>query len=175
MDLGCGTADVLSLLPAVDYLGIDIDPHYIRWCENHFALFNSARFLCRDVTQVDIEELGTYDLVMAYGVLHHLTDVQAKGLLELASRALKPEGRLVTVDGCWVPKQSWIARWLLWMDRGHFVRAAEGYLGLAAPFFANIRSHIRSDLLRLPYTHLILECTCPIARRDSEEGMKDEE
>ena len=162
MDIGCGTGDILSFLPQVDYLGIDVDPHYIRWCQEHFG--RSARFACQDVAQMEIEEPGTYDLVMATGVLHHLTDEQARRMLGLASRALKPEGRLVTFDGCWIPKQSWIARLLLHMDRGRFVRPVDGYLDLVSPFFGNIRSHIRHDLLRMPYTHLILECTCPSAK-----------
>ena len=165
LDIGCGTGDILPFLPQVDYFGIDIDPNYIRACQQRFgALGVSARFACQDVMQTDIDEPGTYDLVMANGVLHHLTDAQARRLLELASRALKPDGRLVTLDGCWLPEQSWIARLLLRMDRGGFIRPVDGYLDLARPFFGNIRSHIRHDLLRLPYTLLILECTRPLAR-----------
>jgi SAM-dependent methyltransferase len=41
---------------------------------------------------------GCYDIVMAFGVLHHLDDAEGRELFRGARRALKPGGRFVTLD-----------------------------------------------------------------------------
>ena len=71
----------------------------------------------------------------------------------MARRALRPNGRLVTYDGCYVPQQSRTARWLLANDRGKFVRDREDYMRLASVRFPKVETHFRQDLLRIPYTH----------------------
>ncbi len=158
LDLGCGPADILNYLPAVNYTGLDISPEYIRSAQQRFG--NRGRFLCGDVGRAAIEgEQGTFDRVLSIGVIHHLDDAQAAKLFELARRALRPTGRLVTYDGCYVPRQSRVARWLLAHDRGKFVRTQEEYARLAAAQFAIVEPQLRHDLLRVPYTHLILRCS----------------
>ena len=158
LDIGCGPGDILNYLPAVNYTGLDISPEYINAAEKRFG--SKGRFCCGDVGLATIEgEHGTFDLVMAIGVVHHLDDAQAAKLFELARRALRPTGRLVTYDGCYVPQQSGIARWLLSKDRGKFVRPREEYLRLAAAHFSKVEPHLRNDLLRIPYTHLIMRCS----------------
>lgn len=157
LDLGCGPADVLDYLPAVNYTGLDISPEYIHSATQRFG--TRGRFLCGDVGQATIEgEQGTFDLVLATGVLHHLDDAQASRLFDLARLALRPAGRLVTFDGCYAPQQSRIARWLLAHDRGKFVRRREEYMHLASTYFSKVEPQIRHDLLRIPYTHLIMSC-----------------
>jgi hypothetical protein len=91
--------------------------------------------------------------------LHHLADDEALALLRLARAALKPGGRFVTFDGCLVDGQSAFARFLLRRDRGRFVRHRDDYLRLASRVFPNVTASVRHDLLRLPYTHIILECS----------------
>jgi SAM-dependent methyltransferase len=158
LDLGCGPADVLNYLPDVNYTGLDISPEYICSAEQHFG--SKGRFYCGDVGLATIEgEQGTFDLVLATGVIHHLDDAQAAKLFDLASLALCPAGRLVTFDGCYVPQQSRIARWLLARDRGKFIRTREEYMRLALARFSKVEPHLRHDLLRIPYTHLILRCS----------------
>jgi hypothetical protein len=76
----------------------------------------------------------------------------------MARRTLKPEGRLITLDGVWVAGQSRFAKLLLSRDRGRFVRHAEEYVALAATSFPVVHSTVRHDMLRIPYSHLILEC-----------------
>jgi hypothetical protein len=71
---------------------------------------------------------------------------------------MKPGARLVTLDGVWTDDQSHIVKYLLARDRGRFVRSAAGYRELAAKVFSKIESSIRHDLLRIPYTMLILTC-----------------
>jgi len=91
-------------------------------------------------------------------VVHHLDDAGAARLFQFAQRALRPGGRLITLDGCYVPGQSAVARWLLDHDRGKFVRDAAAYRQLASGEFSRVETHLRPDLLRIPYTHLIIRC-----------------
>jgi len=157
LDIGCGPADVLNYLPAVNYTGLDISPEYIDSAKKRFG--SRGRFCCSDVGLAAIEEeQGTFDLVLAIGVIHHLDDVQAAKLFDLARLALRPSGRLVTYDGCYVPDQSKIAHWFLSHDRGNFIRTRAEYLRLASARFPKVESHLRHDLLRIPYTHLIMRC-----------------
>ena len=65
----------------------------------------------------------------------------------------------MTYDGCFVPGQSRLARWVLRQDRGKFVRQRDEYERLAATSFSKLDTHVRHDLLRIPYTHLILRCS----------------
>jgi hypothetical protein len=119
-----------------------------------------GRFWCGDVGFAAIEqERGTFHAVLATGVLHHLDDERAKKLFELARLALRSDGRLITYDGCFVPEQSRLARWVLQQDRGKFVREREAYERLAAACFPKVQSSVRHDLLRIPYTHLIMRCS----------------
>ena len=41
VDIGCGTADILNYLPAVDYFGVDYNAHYI---EHNRRRFPHAQF-----------------------------------------------------------------------------------------------------------------------------------
>lgn len=158
LDIGCGPADMLSHLSGVDYLGLDISPEYIEAARKRFG--TRGRFYCGDVGLATIEkERGTFSLAMAIGVLHHLDSETAAKLFSLARLALRPGGRLVTYDGCFAPKQSGIARWMLNHDRGKFVRTRSEYEKLASFCFSKVDSDLRHDLLNIPYTHLIMRCS----------------
>jgi SAM-dependent methyltransferase len=161
LDLGCGPADVLAFLPEVDYLGVDLDSNYITAARERYG--GRGEFRCEPAEAVAELEPGSFDLVMANGLIHHLTDDQAVGVFRVARRALKPGGRFVTVDGCFVPGQSWIARRLIKMDRGQFVRTEAGYLRIARQEFPDVAVSVRHDLMRVPYTHIIMTCTRPTA------------
>lgn len=159
LDVGCGPAEFLAHLPRVDYVGLDQSAPYIASARKRFG--DRGRFLCSSLGSAQIEDLGagSFDLVFAMGLLHHLNDNEAVRFLELAKAALTHGGRFVTIDGCSLPDQSRIVRALLASDRGRFVRTREAYLELAATSYPRVESHIREDLLRVPYTLIILECT----------------
>jgi cyclopropane fatty-acyl-phospholipid synthase-like methyltransferase len=148
---------MLASLPGVEYTGIDISAEYIDAARKRFR--DQGRFLCSDVGVATVErEKGAFSLVLATGVLHHLDDERAARLFELARVALRQDGRLITYDGCYVPEQSKLARWVLSKDRGKFVRTRDEYVRLASGCFSKVESHVRHDLLRIPYTHLIMYC-----------------
>lgn len=157
LDIGCGPGDILAQLPAgADYTGFDPSADYIASAQARFG--NRGKFFCANAGPELAGRLQAFDIVLANGVLHHLDDAQAVGLFELARATLKSGGRLVTLDGCYVKGQSWIERFLLSKDRGTFVRTEQEYRSLAGGVFPAVVSHIRRDLMRIPYTHVIMEC-----------------
>jgi cyclopropane fatty-acyl-phospholipid synthase-like methyltransferase len=156
LDIGCGPAGILDYLPEVDYVGFDLSQSYIDSAKARFSQRGS--FFCMNVAEARLDDQPPFDLVMANGVLHHLNDDEALSLLRLSRSLLSPEGRFVSIDNCWVDGQSRIARFLIARDRGSFQRTEQGYVKLARSVFDNVSSTVRHDLLRMPYTHCILEC-----------------
>lgn len=156
LDLGCGTATILEYLPNdVSYVGIDISVAYIATARKKFK--GRGEFHCLPIEAFTEIGDGSFDLVLGLGVLHHLDDEQARTFFSIADGALKKGGRCVTIDPCKVEGQSRFARLLIAMDRGQNVRTANVYEMLANSVFKKLVKSIRHDLLRIPYTHLILE------------------
>jgi SAM-dependent methyltransferase len=157
LDLGCGPADILELLPQnIHYAGVDFSPEYIQAAKVKYG--SLGEFYCRPVEELLDSGMTGFDLVMGLGVIHHLDDKQATSFFGTAARALNEKGRCLTVDPCLVPGQHPIARILIRMDRGQNVRSADEYSSLARIFFSQVSQNVRHDRLRLPYTHHIMEC-----------------
>lgn len=156
LDIGCGPAEILAYLPPVAYWGFDISPSYIAQAQARFG--DRGHFHCKELSAGDLPQLPPFDVVLAIGLLHHLDDETALSLLELARRALKPGGRLVTLDPCLHAGQNPIARFLISRDRGQNVRTLEGYTQLASRVFVRPRVDLRHKS-GIPYTHCIMECT----------------
>ena len=157
LDIGCGPGDRLLTLPAVDYTGFDLDRGYIEAAQRRHG--TRGRFFCADVSAVDLSaEKGSFDLILAGGVLHHVDDERAAKMFALAHGLLKEGGRFVTVDPCYVREQSAMSRWVVSRDRGRFVRAREHYLRLAGANFSKVFDTVRHNLLRVPYTQILLRC-----------------
>jgi SAM-dependent methyltransferase len=160
LDVGCGPADLVDELPAgIDYVGFDTSERYVRAAHRRFG--DRGRFFARAVDQATVEELGarSFDIVVAHGLLHHLDDAHALALFELARAALRPGGRLVTADGCFVSGQSRFVRWVLTRDRGAYVRTESAYLQLASARFRSVTSAVRNDSAWVPYTTVYLVCS----------------
>ena len=160
LDLGCGTGELLDYLGDVRYTGVDVSEEYIAHARERFG--DQAEFFVGDATSVELPDRG-FDLILAIGVLHHLDDTEARQLLRQAANALEPDGRMITVDPTLTSNQSWAAQLVIRRDRGQHVRIPDGYLPLANGSFASVGSIVRTDLLRIPYTHCVLEYRTPVA------------
>lgn len=156
LDIGCGPGHFSRLFSTCDYTGIDHSAEYIATARTHYG--THARFECVEAETYQPAE-GQYDTCLAMGVLHHLDDAQARATFAMAHRALKPGGRFITLDGCFTANQPATHRWLLEQDRGNHVRHRTAYEKLATSVFTQTRSELRTNLLRIPYTHLIMVCT----------------
>jgi len=157
LDIGCGTAEILEFLPEdIDYTGFDASEDYIAQARKTFG--HRGTFFADLVRDSHVHDMQGFDVVLAFGVLHHLDDDEAEKLIDLAASALKPDGILLTVDPCFVLGQSPVARWLIEHDRGQDVRPESGYRHLAERCFSRIDSTPRHDFLHVPYTYLIMRC-----------------
>lgn len=155
LDVGCGPADIIESLPDVTYFGIDINPAYIEAAQKKYP--NRGSFACKDVTEITISEFEPFDIILATGLLHHLSDFEVSALLRACSKLLKAEGRMITYDGCRTENQHPFDTWMLNNDRGKFVRTRAAYEQLASSVFDGVKMSVRSDLLRIPYTLAIME------------------
>lgn len=157
LDIGCGTALIRERLPEMEYFGVDADESYLRWARERFP--SRATFKLVEAGPGFASGLpASFDVALAVGVLHHLDDGHVASLLEEVRGLLAPGGRLVTLDVCYEPGQSALARAFVSRDRGEHVREHSRYEALASHAFRQVRTTVRRDLLRVPCSHCILEC-----------------
>jgi SAM-dependent methyltransferase len=165
LDLGCGTAEILRSLPTdITYVGYDMSPEYIAAAQRRFA--DRGTFHCRLLEQTEVVTLEPFDLVMGIGVLHHLDDATARQFMLVARSALARGGRIYTLDPCYTPGQSSIARFLISRDRGQHVRDVEGYRALPRGLAAEVTGTLVHKSW-IPYTHWHMECRVSAAETPS--------
>lgn len=154
IDIGCGVGAIVPFLPEdIDYVGIDLSAAYIAKAQKTYG--GRRSFVCTDVSAADAELLGTFDRAIAFGMLHHVPDSVADHVAALVRRVVKPGGHFFTIDPCYVPGQNAVAKFLIDNDRGQFVRDEQGYRRLVERL-GPVNATIHHDLLRLPYTQLVM-------------------
>ena len=159
VDVGCGPADILDRLPGVEYVGLDISDAYIQAARIKFKGRAGANFLSGGVKDWVLNPL-TYeaDIVLAYGVLHHVDDDEAKKILEFAYRVLKDNGRLIFYEPCYLIWQSGISTYFMSKDRGQNIRSEQQWKDLASSIFPLVSTNIVTGVNRLAYVCIIGQC-----------------
>ena len=153
LDIGCGTAEILDSLPDVDYFGFDASPVYIEAARHKYS--GRATFAVGSIANPPMTT-QRYDLVLAMGVVHHVADAAATALFQLARDHLKSGGRVVTIDPVITPDQARLARFVVNKDRGKHVRTLREYESLTQAVFPAGLLTVHHDLLRIPYSHVVL-------------------
>ena len=145
-------------MPGVDYTGIDHNASYIASAKKRFGSA-TRRFIAADLHELATTEAGSYDVVCAVGVLHHLDDDLAIDVITTSLTLLADGGRFVSVDPVFDPDQRSVARVLMAMDRGKYVRHPGHYRALATAAGPDaVETDVtRFDLNPFPYTHFIME------------------
>ena len=156
LDIGCGPAEILKFLPEVEYYGFDISTTYIDTAKNDFN--DRGVFYARQFTADELDKLPKFDLVLMLGILHHLDDKEARGIITLSKSALKDGGRLLAIDPVFTPKQNPVARYLVSKDRGQNVRTEQEYVSLTDGLFSLTNVELFHETL-IPYTRCLMECT----------------
>jgi SAM-dependent methyltransferase len=128
LDVGCGTGDALTHLKQFQrYLGLDTDPVAIRHAERRHGKAN-VTFEARRCTADDLVQNAVTHVSMV-GLLHHLDDTDAAGLLDMVRRC-PTLVRAVTLDIVFLPGRPY-NNLLASLDRGQFCRTPAGYTALA--------------------------------------------
>jgi ubiquinone/menaquinone biosynthesis C-methylase UbiE len=154
LDVGCGPANILSYLPPLDYTGIDLNEKHIAYARARYG--NRGRFIVGSAADDLKQEGQKFDLINVSALLHHITDTEALSLFASLPRLLKPNGKIVTIDNVWLPKQRIAVRLFNHMDSGTNIRTPEGYLRLLNGIGLDVHTFFLNDLLRIPYDHIIM-------------------
>lgn len=131
LDIGCGTGNALEYLDSFErYVGMDTDPIAIQAAQQRYGGRPGVTFSSRPCTEADVEALQPTHVVMA-GLLHHLSDADAKQVLALPLKSSRFR-RLVTQDIVYLDgAEHWVSNFFARLDRGRFCRRVEGYRALA--------------------------------------------
>ena len=162
LDFGSGIGHHSQLFQGKQYLGIEPSESCVLSAERLYKDSNST-FLVGDHTALKSLTEGTFDLIFAIGVLHHIDDLVFNEFVEQAFRLLKPGARLMTFDPVLHQHQRKLSKWVVKQDRGQWVRTENEYLTVIKKFFLdNTDSRIYSKLLRIPYDHILINTTKPL-------------
>ncbi len=158
LDLGCGYGDMARFyVGRAKYVGIDSNQSYIAEARRRNA-DNDAEFIVGDISDPAVLDRGPYDLVMMTGVLHHLPSEHVRSIAEESTRLVAGDGRMVAIEPVFAPDQRLAARLIIASDRGRYVRDADGYIALLRVGFPVVQGTVVHGLLRIPYSHVVLEC-----------------
>lgn len=157
LDIGCGPATILEYLPeSIDYLGFDLNENYIQAAISRHK--DRGTFINCRVNDFYKKKFLPFDLIIAFGVLHHLDEREALELIGIAHTMIKDDGRFISIDPCYVKGQHWLSQFFISCDRGKNIRnPQEALVLLKKEGNWRVKSTITHNSLRIPYTHLILE------------------
>lgn len=94
LEIGCGIGtDAVEFARAgADYTGIDISTASLSIAKDRFKVYNlHGNLLNLDATSDQLPQLGTFDLVYSFGVLHHYPNVNK--VIDSISTMLSPNGK----------------------------------------------------------------------------------
>lgn len=153
LDIGCGPAHLLAHLPDVEYMGWEPNAAYVQKARATYGdrgTFHTGLFGPKEAQSV-----APVDVAIVSAVLHHMDDAQANELFLLLRQALRPGGRVVTLDNVYIEGQNPIARFLISLDRGRHVRTPAGYEALARGAFAEVDGTVVAQAFP-PYTYFFM-------------------
>ena len=110
LDLGCYAGNSLSIYlaqNAKEYIAIDLSEPAINRLNKRLSKYPSARAEAIDFLSTEFQETN-FDLIYAYGVLHHFKNVDE--LINLLNKKLSEKGRIVSYDPTSTSKPVWVLR-----------------------------------------------------------------
>jgi ubiquinone/menaquinone biosynthesis C-methylase UbiE len=144
LDAGCGTGEFAPCFPPARYVGIDLSRVYLRFAGEAYGAPGGqagARFAASDSTALALAS-ASFDAALVLGLLHHLTDADARAALQELQRVLKPGAVALVMED--IPPPDWwnlAGHALHWIDRGGHIRSEADYRALFGVGFGLLRSY----------------------------------
>lgn len=94
LEIGCGIGtDAIEFAKAgADYTGIDISDASLTIAKKRFEVYKlNGKLLNLDATSDSLTQLGSFDLIYSFGVLHHYPNVEK--IIDSVSTMLTPNGK----------------------------------------------------------------------------------
>lgn len=151
LDVGCGPGNMINYLSFNKYYGFDTDKKYIKYARNKYQ---SCNFFCEKFTKSSLKKINKVDVVILFGILHHIPDNEVLKLIDILSLSLKKNSKIITLDPVYVKKQNKIAKFLIDNDRGAFVRTSRGYLDLLKKKGITFSYKVYDQKI-VPYTYIV--------------------
>jgi SAM-dependent methyltransferase len=150
VDVGCGTGEFAHLFDAPTYVGVDVYEPYLRFARRRMP---GLRFECADAASWKWEG-PLFDLVLVNGVLHHLDDATALGVLRGAAAWARPGATLLVIEDVERRASGIGTRLVHSLDHGRFIRSSSDWESLVSRVAPVERSESYASGL-CPY-HLML-------------------
>jgi SAM-dependent methyltransferase len=117
LEIGCGSgygAELLAQLRPKSYVGVDVMPEQVELAQARAAVYGlqDYRFLVKDATHLDCVPDGSKDVIVIFGILHHIP-TQWRDVVQECYRVLRKGGKLFVEepDGSLVEKWDRVFQW----------------------------------------------------------------
>ncbi len=162
LDLGCGTASTVDLLPqSINYVGLDSSPEYLMKANKRRTSI-SRRLIEADISDKTwIKESNNMGktLSLALGIFHHIDDDKLERTLENLNQVLGPSSRVVSLDPVIDERSTRLAQWFAKNDRGQFIREPEVYKKHFSNHGFSLEYKITKNSFRIPYDLVLMTAT----------------
>jgi SAM-dependent methyltransferase len=117
LDVGCGPATNTRLFAHADYLGIDVNPDYIK----HARRKHDRRFVVADAATYDDPHGAGFDFILINSFLHHMDTLSTNKILNRMRSWLSPDGHIHLLEPA-LPEERSLAQLMAHLDRGKYLR-----------------------------------------------------
>ena len=117
LDVGCGPATNTHLFAHADYLGIDVNPDYVK----HARRKHNRHFVVADATTYDDPAGASFDFILVNSFLHHMDTPATNKILNRLQSWLSLDGHVHLLELV-SPEGRSIAQLLANWDRGKYLR-----------------------------------------------------
>lgn len=159
LDLGCGTASTIRLIPDdVQYVGIDTSEEYLAKAKSRSKTLNPTliKSSIADNSWVSKINFEGETLSLALGIFHHIDDAQLESTLSNLSESLPVGSKVVSLDPIVDAQSTRLASWFARNDRGRYLRTAESYFSTFQKAGFQMEFEVQRNQFRIPYDLILM-------------------
>lgn len=126
LDFGSGVGSNCVLFSSEKYVGMDIDERRVTYATKKYPNY---RFIHFHEDKVPFQG-QSFDYILMVAVLHHISSDKIAKYLNALTKILKPDGKMIILEPCFMPRYRYRNWFMKIIDRGKFIRDQDGYQSL---------------------------------------------